>query len=61
MRELGVRQSQQLGDVNVQHIDGKRNIADLFTKEIKDAPHFQKNGFHNHNSSSCRGYDPRNH
>jgi hypothetical protein len=45
MRELGVRQSQQLGDVDVRHIDGKRNIADLFTKEIKDASHFQKMAF----------------
>jgi hypothetical protein len=45
MRELGVRQSQQLGDVDVHHIDGKRNIADLFTIEIKDATHFQKMAF----------------
>jgi hypothetical protein len=45
MRELGVRQSQQLGDVHIRHIDGKRNTADLFTKEIKDASHFQKMAF----------------
>jgi hypothetical protein len=45
MRELGVRQSQQQGAVDVRHIDGKRNIANLFTKEIKDAPHFQKMTF----------------
>jgi hypothetical protein len=45
MRKLGVRQSQQSGAVDVCHIDGKRNIANLFTKEIKDASHFQKMAF----------------
>lgn len=45
MRELGVRQSQQVGAVDIRHIDGKRNIADIFTKEIKDVPHFQKMAF----------------
>jgi hypothetical protein len=42
MCELGVRQSQQSGNVDVRHIEGKSNIADLFTKEIKDTLHFQK-------------------
>jgi hypothetical protein len=45
MCELGVHQSQQLGDIYMRHSDGKCNIADLFTKEIKDAPHFQKMAF----------------
>jgi hypothetical protein len=45
MRELGVRQSQQKGDVEINHIDGKRNIADLFRKEIKDSAHFQNMAF----------------
>jgi hypothetical protein len=45
MRELGVRLSQKKGDVNIQHIDGKRNIADIFTKEMKDTAHFQKMAF----------------
>lgn len=45
MRELGVRLAQQQGDVNIQHIDGKKNIADLFTKEIKDSHHFQEMAF----------------
>jgi hypothetical protein len=31
--------------VIVKHIDGKCNITDLFTKEIKDAIHFQKMAF----------------
>jgi hypothetical protein len=35
MRELGVRKSQQVGAVDIRHIGGKRNIADLFTKEIR--------------------------
>jgi hypothetical protein len=31
MRELGVRLSQQQGEVDVRHIDGKNNIADLYS------------------------------
>jgi hypothetical protein len=45
MRELGVRLSQQQGEVDVRHIDGKNNIADLFTKEIKDSQHFRNMAF----------------
>jgi hypothetical protein len=45
MRELGVRLAQQSGHVDIQHIDGKKNIADLFTKEIKDSKHFQAMAF----------------
>ena len=40
MRNLSVRLHQRLGDVSVQHIDGKHNVADILTKEIKDKPHF---------------------
>jgi hypothetical protein len=45
MRELGVRLSIQNGDVDVRHIEGKKNIADLFTKEMKDAQHFRNMAF----------------
>jgi hypothetical protein len=41
MRELSVRQAQLNKDVSVEHIEGKRNIADIFTKEMKDTVHFQ--------------------
>ena len=39
MRNLRVRLSQRLGEISVAHIDGKRNIADIMTKEIKDDNH----------------------
>jgi hypothetical protein len=45
MRELGVRLFQQQGDIDVRHIEGKKNIADLFTKEIKDSQHFRNMAF----------------
>jgi hypothetical protein len=45
MRKLGVRQAQQDGYVDIRHIEGKHNIADLFTKEIKDAKHLQNMAF----------------
>jgi hypothetical protein len=45
MRELSVRLYQKLGYVNVQHIEGRKNIADIFTKEIKDAAHFRSMAF----------------
>jgi hypothetical protein len=45
MRELGVRLSIQNGDVDVHHIEGKKNIADLFTKEMKDSQHFRNMAF----------------
>ena len=40
MRDLGVRLHQHLGDVTIMHIDGKRNVADIMTKEMKDTAHF---------------------
>jgi hypothetical protein len=41
MRELGVRLYQNLGAVTIQHIEGKKNVADIFTKEIKEPSHFR--------------------
>ena len=41
IRELGVRLEQRLGNVQIRHIPGKQNVADLFTKEMKDKDHFR--------------------
>jgi hypothetical protein len=56
MRELSVRLYQKLGYVDVQHIEGRKNTANIFTKQIKDAAHLlPKHGIHhNHNSSIAR-------
>ena len=40
IRENAVRESVQSNFVTITHIDGKINIADLFTKEDKDTAHF---------------------
>ena len=40
IRENAIRESVQNGFVNIKHIDGKINLADLFTKEDKDGEHF---------------------
>jgi hypothetical protein len=45
MRELSVRLWQKLGLVEVRHISGKTNIADIFSKEIKDTQHFRNMAF----------------
>jgi hypothetical protein len=45
MRELSVRLYQRLGYVSVQHIKGKKNVSDIFTKEIKDPAHFRSMAF----------------
>jgi hypothetical protein len=45
MRELSVRLYQRLGYVDVQNIEGKRNVADIFTKEIKEPANFRKMAF----------------
>jgi hypothetical protein len=45
IHELGVCLAQTKGDIDVQHIKGKCNIANLFTKEIKDSSHFQQMAF----------------
>ena len=40
MKENAVRESIHTGFVNVKHIEGNSNLADLFTKEDKDTQHF---------------------
>ena len=40
IRENAVRESVQSNLIDVHHIAGKVNLADLFTKEDKDASHF---------------------
>jgi hypothetical protein len=40
MRENGVRENVLTHFVSIQHIDGKHNLADVFTKEMKDTSHF---------------------
>jgi hypothetical protein len=45
MRELAVRLAQRDGHVAIRHIPGKHNIADFFTKEIKDPVHFRNMAF----------------
>jgi hypothetical protein len=45
IRELAVRLYQKLGYVSVQHIEGKKNVEDIFTKEIKEAAHFRRMAF----------------
>jgi hypothetical protein len=39
MRENAVREQIQLGFITVEHIGGKQNLADAFTKEEKDTNH----------------------
>ena len=40
MRENAVREEVQDQNIQVQHIPGKLNISDMFTKEDKDSKHF---------------------
>jgi hypothetical protein len=40
MRENAVREQVQLGFITVEHIGGKHNLADAFTKEEKNDEHF---------------------
>jgi hypothetical protein len=40
MRENAVREQVQLGLITVEHIGGKQNLSDAFTKEEKDPEHF---------------------
>ena len=40
MRENRVRENVISNFVSIQHIDGKLNLADIFTKEMKDVAHF---------------------
>ena len=40
MKENRVRESIHSKFVTIKHIDGKINLADIFTKEMKDTSHF---------------------
>ena len=40
MRENLVRENVENNFVTIEHVGGKVNIADLFTKEMKDTNHF---------------------
>ncbi len=40
MRENLVRENVENQFVSIQHIGGRQNLADLFTKEMKDTSHF---------------------
>ncbi len=40
MKENWVRENVQNKFVNICHVDGKTNLADLFTKEMRDTSHF---------------------
>eukprot|EP00957_Ditylum_brightwellii_P089164 6790438-Ditylum_brightwellii.AAC.1 len=40
MRENAIRECVQQGFVTIKHVNGKINLADIFTKEDKDVAHF---------------------
>jgi len=40
MKENPVRETVQNNFVTISHVDGKTNLADLFTKEMKDTGNF---------------------
>jgi hypothetical protein len=40
MKENHVRENVEHQCVSIQHIGGKQNLADLFTKEMKEITHF---------------------
>ena len=40
MRENRIRENIESRFVSIKHIDGKINIADVFTKEMRDINHF---------------------
>ena len=42
MRENAVRESVQDRTIEVQHVGGKKNPSDIFTKEDRDVTHFQE-------------------
>ena len=42
LRDNGVREEVQKGRVNIYHIKGADNLADIFTKEDKDPNHFKE-------------------
>ena len=42
LRDCAVRESVVHKELTIQHVAGKRNPADLFTKELRDGAHFRK-------------------
>lgn len=46
MRENAIRESVSNDFVSIQHVEGKVNLADMFTKEDKDTPHYVKTRDH---------------
>jgi anion-transporting ArsA/GET3 family ATPase len=40
MRENRVRENIVSNFISICHVDGKHNLADIFTKEMKDTVHF---------------------
>jgi hypothetical protein len=40
MKENRVRKNIQSKFVSISHVEGKVNLADVFTKEMKDTSHF---------------------
>jgi hypothetical protein len=40
MRENRVQENIQSNFVNICHVNGKTNLADIFTKEMRDTAHF---------------------
>jgi hypothetical protein len=40
MKENRIRENIQNNFVTIRHVNGKVNMADLFTKEMKDTGHF---------------------
>lgn len=43
--EVAVRDNISTGEITLTHLPGHCNIADLFTKEIRDVAHFQELAF----------------
>ncbi len=41
LRENSVREWVQNKTINVRHVSGKINLADIFTKEMRDGAHFR--------------------
>jgi hypothetical protein len=40
MKENHVRENIASDFISIQHVEGKINLADIFTKEMKDVGHF---------------------
>ena len=40
IRKNGVREMVQQNEISILHVNGKNNLADIFTKEDKDIQHF---------------------